>query len=498
MESNKIRKRKHSGNKKGRKSAEDAELQRLEKLVLGDGSNILDNIVTVEHVLGNDQQIPSPDSGIDMPYNSDEGVTQARKPAWEDADDDNIVVKDALQAQGHENMGLPGKATEKYHIVLKRKFEMKMGNPEWARLDCKRRKHNTDNESDDNEEDNEDNVLKHCGNFLERKSTTLVKGVIQIKKLQDLNKNSRKEGHYIKAVEFHPASTVALVAGNSGIASIFQVDGTSNPVLQSVKFEKFPIHCAKFSQDGCQFIVGSQWSHFYVYDMMEGRSVRVPSNQITEKTHMKKFEVSPDGRVIAVCGKYGNIHILHARTKEWITSLKMNGEVTAICFSNDGSLLYSHGDGGEVYIWDMNTRSCMHRFVDDGCLYGTSIAVAPSGQLLACGSKSGVVNLYDASTVSLKSTPQPLKILLNLTTPCTSLKFNPTSEILAMGSEEKENAVRLVHFPSMTVFSNFPSLRHSPVGHVQNMAFSPSSGYIAFGNRQTSAQLYRLKHFGNY
>ena len=33
-----------------------------------------------------------------------------------------------------------------------------------------------------------------------------------------------------------------------------QVDGTSNPVLQSVRFEDFPIHCAKFSQDGCQFI----------------------------------------------------------------------------------------------------------------------------------------------------------------------------------------------------------------------------------------------------
>lgn len=57
----------------------------------------------------------------------------------------------------------------------------------------------------------------------------------------------------------------------------------------------------------------------------------------------QKFEVSPDGRVIAICGRYGNIHILNAHTKEWITSLKMNGEVTAICFSNDGSQLYSHG-----------------------------------------------------------------------------------------------------------------------------------------------------------
>lgn len=493
METHNNGKRSHFENdRKKIRTAEDLELERLEKLVFGDGSSILDNIVTVERVLGSDHEMPSPDSGIDVPYSSSENATQEQKPAWEDADD-NIVIKEALQTRGRVNMGMPVKVTEKYHTVLKRKFEVKVGTPEWARLDRKRRKHNRDNAS----EEDDNSLLKRCGNFLKKKTGILGKDIINIRQLHDLNKMRRKEGLYVNAAEFHPESTVALVAGSSSIASIYQVNGTSNPVLQSIRFENFPIHCAKFSQDGCQFIVGSKWSHFYTYDMMEGRSVRIPSNQITEQTHMKKFEVSPDGRVIAVCGRYGNIHILNARTKEWITSLKMNGEVTAICFRNDGSQLYSHGDGGEVYIWDMNTRSCIHHFVDDGCLCGTSIAVAPNDQLLACGSKSGVVNLYDASTVSLKATPEPLKILLNLTTSCTSLKFNPTSDILAMGSAEKVNAVRLVHFPSMNVFSNWPKL-DSTLGKVQCMEFSPSSGYIAFGNNQSSAQLYRLPHFGNY
>lgn len=59
-----------------------------------------------------------------------------------------------MQSQGHTNMGLPGKATDKYHTVLKRKFEVKIGNPEWAKLD---RKCNIDNNSD---EDSEDFLLK--------------------------------------------------------------------------------------------------------------------------------------------------------------------------------------------------------------------------------------------------------------------------------------------------------------------------------------------------
>lgn len=70
-------------------------------------------------------------------------------------------VKDALKSQGHLNMGLPGKITDKYCTVLKKKFEMRVGNPEWARFNRKRRKHNTDSESD---EDN--NILLKVRNLL--------------------------------------------------------------------------------------------------------------------------------------------------------------------------------------------------------------------------------------------------------------------------------------------------------------------------------------------
>lgn len=37
------------------------------------------------------------------------------------------------------------------------------------------------------------------------------------------------------------------------------------------------------------------------------------------------------------------------------------------------------------------------------------------------------------------------------------MKFNPSGEALVMASTAKEGAVRIVHFPSMTVFENFPA-----------------------------------------
>lgn len=150
-----------------------------------------------------------------------------------------------------------------------------------------------------------------------------------------------------------------------------------------------------------------------------------------------------------------------------------------------------------MYIWDLNSRVCIHRAVDDGCLSCESIAMSPSGQFLATGSKEGVVNLYDTKKVLENHVPVPLKIVLNLVTSVTSLKFNSYSEILAMSSNKKHNAFKMLHLPSFTVFSNFPTFQTNMM-MPETIDFSPGSGYLSVSNRSNSAFLYRLKHYGNY
>lgn len=150
-----------------------------------------------------------------------------------------------------------------------------------------------------------------------------------------------------------------------------------------------------------------------------------------------------------------------------------------------------------MYVWDVNTRTCLHRAVDDGCLSCTSLAVSPSGQFLATGSKQGVVNLYKMDTVLENREPAPVKIMMNLVTSVTSLRFNPTSEILCAASVDKHNAFKMMHLPSFTVFSNFPTFQTN-IGIPQVIGFSPASGYLSISNRTGSALLYRLRHYGNY
>ena len=53
---------------------------------------------------------------------------------------------------------------------------------------------------------------------------------------------------------------------------------------------------------------------------------------------------------------------------------------------------------------------------------------------------------------------------------------------------------RVVHIPTMTVFSTWPTSK-SPLHYVHSTAFSPHSGYLAIGNARGRVLLYRLHHY---
>ena len=101
-----------------------------------------------------------------------------------------------------------------------------------------------------------------------------------------------------------------------------------------------------------------------------------------------------------------------------------------------------------------------------------------------------MVNIYKRTDFWNQTNPTPEKVVYNLTTSVSSIKFNPTSEILAMASEVKENAVKLLHLPSMTVFSNFPSYNYN-FKRPNCIDFSLNGGFFSIGNNRGAANLFR-------
>ncbi|KAM9296648.1 U3 small nucleolar RNA-associated protein 18 homolog [Gastrophryne carolinensis] len=430
-------------------------------------------------------------------------ATSARKPAWVDEDDEldesiemtHRYRKDIMKSKDEKTL-----SKDKLQLRLQDEFQKAMGGvPSWASRSSKKRDSKGDDDDDDeSEEEEEDNLLTRTGNLL-AKSSALPKGIIEIKSCLNANQE-RPSNRPLTAVQFHPSAQVLMTAGLDRSVSLFQVDGKLNPKIQSIYLQKFPVFRAQFSADGEQVIAtGLQHKIFYVYDMMGGSIIPVTMIRGLDENRIQQFEVSPDGSFMLLNGSAGYLHLLSMKTKELIGSMKTNAKPVRAAFSHDSSTIFSNSDDGDVYVWDVKSRRCLNRFHDDGSLCGTSVAVSRDGTYISCGSNSGVVNIYNTDDCLLNPNPKPLKSIMNLVTTASSQVFSPQTEILALGSHKMDDAVKLVHIPSFTVFSNFPVYGKRKAIHlVRSMDFSPHSGFFSIANNKGEALLYRLKHYSDF
>ncbi|KAK1805562.1 hypothetical protein P4O66_019228, partial [Electrophorus voltai] len=492
---------------------EDESVKLLEDLVFGAEEELVERLG-----VGSEEDSSAEASGDSEPEAESRLQCPAeRKAVWEDEDDGVIEEVDMTQRfrEDLKKSDAESRMTnQKLQQRLKEQFQKAMGGtPSWADSSLRKSKKKRDNEEEegDEEEDDEDTeILRKTGNYVGT-STSLPKGIIkytlmaQLKKC--LNANNEKPGEdRLTTVQFHPSAQVIMTAGLDHSISLFQVDGKSNPKIQSIHLEKFPVNKACFSANGEQVVAtGMRNKLFYIYDMMEGKVLPVPSVQGLNEQRVKEFEVSPDNEFLLLTGSSGFLHLMTMKTKEVVRSMKLNGNVCATAFTADGGKVFAHSasvkstiEEGEVYVWDVRSSKCLNRFVDDGCVRGTSLAVSREGLYVACGSQSGVVNIYSQRACLQDPAPKPLKAVMNLLTPATSLRFNPTSEILAIASRAADEATRLVHIPSFTVFSNFPMFRRKTIYRAHCLDFSPNSGFYSVANNKGHAVLFRLLHYKDF
>ena len=116
--------------------------------------------------------------------------------------------------------------------------------------------------------------------------------------------------------------------------------------------------------------------------------------------------------------------------------------------------------------WNLQSRRCLERFSNEDGTITSSLSA--SFKNLAVGAESGVVNLYS----SQGSHHQKLKSIMNMHTSADYTKFNHDGQILAFSSRREKHSMKLLHVPTATVFSNWPTSK-TPLNYVWSMDFSP-------------------------
>ncbi|KRY23207.1 U3 small nucleolar RNA-associated protein 18 -like protein [Trichinella patagoniensis] len=461
--------------KKNRKNHHEKLLETLEKAVLGGKLGSVDDLdaIAASDDIDEDSLLVPTTAGRERAVVMDD--SEERNSAWVDEDDlDKVNLLDQ-PARLVNKMHIRGETEfggEAYSERLKRTFEKVTHTktcPAWA-SNVKRKRRSSDNE--ESSEDEADVFVRSTGKCL-GKTEVLLSKKLSCKRLRDLIFEEGKQKR--------------------------NIDGKENNSLHRATFEQYTVDKAHFSADGGWIIVGSAlYDHFYYFDMHAGKIVKVrPINGVTKSKENCEFLPSPDGKVIALFGRWGQIYVVSARTFELMWTLKLNDSVRSAAFSSDGSHLYTYSKDGNVYIWDMAMQNYFQKFPDSGCVSGLSIAISQNSNYLACGSSVGVVNLYSAESALQTAQPKLLKGISNLTTAADLLRFNGSSEILAMGSSKKPNALKLLHVQSKTVFENFP-MSTCKLGNVKCVDFSPNGGYMCVGNNSGRAMLFRMLHYESY
>ncbi|KAF7330359.1 Methyltransf-2 domain-containing protein [Mycena venus] len=529
-------------------SAKDDEERRLESFLFGanfvpsthvlddGGSKEMRNLTDTDLFYVDDGE-PSqvPDYGFDLNENEDDQSGPEgsfNEDEDEDSDDSSSdsqpeSVSDEPPSQVDKTTSMGGslrpacrfhriqEASEATRPALRNHFDWPP--PAWAKA-AKERLRET-------EDAGIDELLSSTSGILASRSkkVTLPSGTLSIERLRDANQAaSGSRCGEIKSLAFHPSAKVPVLSVGSADRRVrlFNIDGHTSPLLQTLHIPTLPLaqSSVNFHPSGTSLLLTGARPFYFVYDLQRGEmqhkagrglwgSYDSTTTQAVAQKEWRLLHSTLLGDILAVAGRGGNVHLLDWKSGagQVVGSLKCGASVKALWWTGagaDGGDLAALTNDSEVYLWDVGERRCLRRWKDEGGFRGSGRAMTGSSKgWLAVGSNTGLVNVYGsdsfehADSTSFTVQPKPVKTIGHLTTAISTLRFNHDAQVMAVASREKKDAMRLIHLPTLTSFSNWPT-SSTPLGHVSAIDFSAQSEYVAVGNTRGKVLLYHLIDYG--
>ncbi|KAL8727305.1 MAG: hypothetical protein Q9166_006136 [cf. Caloplaca sp. 2 TL-2023] len=320
----------------------------------------------------------------------------------------------------------------------------------------------------------------------------------------------------ITSLDFHPHHPLLISSGPASTISLHHIaprPPNPNPLLTSLHVHSTPLNISIFQPpDGSKILFAGRRRYFHSWDLSSGRINKISRvyGQQGEQKSMERFKMSPCGRWMGLVGSRrkggGLVNVLDAHTSQWIAEVRVEskGGIADFEWWGDGEGMTVLGKGGEAVEWDGRQKRIVGRWVDEGVVGTTVVAIGGRGsgakdcggdRWVAVGSSSGIVNVYDRKnwgSGNIPANPKPIRAFDQLTTPTSHLTFSPDGQLMVMASRWKRDALRLVHLPSCTVYKNWPT-SSTPLGCITALAVAPKSDMLAVANEQGKIRLWEIR-----
>lgn len=429
------------------------------------------------------------------------------EPAWVDSDDDRTTV--AVTAtrlrklrETHDEESLSGGA---YVARLRAQYEKIYPRPAWA----DNWEHSDEEEAAEEGEDEGRGgpdtaalaaLLKRTSTFVQPQTKLLAPNKLLILRLKDANTARRSRGG-IQSMSFHLLHPLLLTGGFDRTLRVYHIDGRTNTFVLLVHLRDMPVQTCLFAPGRDVVYAGGRRRHMVRWDVALGDVEKISRmyGQDQFQRNYEYFRVSPKGTYVALLGSQGYVNLVDAATGQFAKAYRVDGDVADFAFTRDDKTLLVANRAGDVWEFaaDAPTTQIVRRWTDASAVAVTRIALGGNDRWLAVGTESGVVNLFDRRTfanVAKGANPTPFREVGNLVTLISWLLFSPDGQILSVSLKLKKDALKLVHMPLGTVFSNWPT-SGTPLGRVTVAEFTPNGQMFAVGNDVGRVTLWRLNHY---